>query len=72
VCPTIPGNKGSYCQYMYTQRLYISLSRSPTVTELIFQGTGGVNMFALLVCLATAIRPDPVITSSSDKLLGLL
>ncbi|KXX80835.1 putative zinc-type alcohol dehydrogenase-like protein YogA [Madurella mycetomatis] len=33
----------------------------------LFQGTGGVSMFALLLCLAAGIRP--IITSSSDKKL---
>ncbi|KAK4238553.1 chaperonin 10-like protein [Achaetomium macrosporum] len=33
----------------------------------LMQGTGGVSMFALLICLAAGIRP--IITSSSDKKL---
>ncbi|GAB1316210.1 hypothetical protein MFIFM68171_06420 [Madurella fahalii] len=33
----------------------------------LLQGTGGVSMFALLLCLAAGIRP--IITSSSDKKL---
>ncbi|KAK4034451.1 hypothetical protein C8A01DRAFT_49161 [Parachaetomium inaequale] len=33
----------------------------------LFQGTGGVSLFALLICLAAGIRP--IITSSSDKKL---
>jgi NADPH:quinone reductase-like Zn-dependent oxidoreductase len=31
------------------------------------QGTGGVSMFALMICIAAGIRP--IITSSSDKKL---
>ncbi|GAQ10074.1 zinc-type alcohol dehydrogenase-like protein C1773.06c [Aspergillus lentulus] len=35
----------------------------------LLQGTGGVSMFALLICLAAGIRP--IITSSSDKKLDI-
>lgn len=35
----------------------------------LLQGTGGVSMFALLICLAAGIRP--IITSSSDQKLDL-
>ncbi|KAA8895735.1 alcohol dehydrogenase [Sphaerosporella brunnea] len=35
----------------------------------LLQGTGGVSMFALLICLAAGIRP--IITSSSDQKLDI-
>ncbi|KAL4925344.1 zinc-dependent alcohol dehydrogenase family protein [Aspergillus undulatus] len=35
----------------------------------LLQGTGGVSMFALLICLAAGIRP--IITSSSDRKLEI-
>ncbi|KAK3987122.1 putative alcohol dehydrogenase [Cladorrhinum sp. PSN332] len=36
----------------------------------LLQGTGGVSLFALLICLAAGIRP--IITSSSDKKLEVI
>ncbi|KAJ5968963.1 UDP-glucose-sterol transferase [Penicillium viridicatum] len=36
----------------------------------LLQGTGGVSMFALLICLAAGIQP--IITSSSDKKLEIV
>ncbi|KAK1783328.1 putative alcohol dehydrogenase [Copromyces sp. CBS 386.78] len=38
-----------------------------TPRSALLQGTGGVSLFALLICLAAGIRP--IITSSSDKKL---
>ncbi|KAF2202620.1 NAD(P)-binding protein [Delitschia confertaspora ATCC 74209] len=43
------------------------LSHIPKGASALLQGTGGVSMFALLICLSAGIRP--IITSSSDKKL---
>ncbi|KAI8667076.1 hypothetical protein LRP88_01168 [Fusarium phalaenopsidis] len=44
-----------------------SLKGSNEDTAVLLQGTGGVSMFALLICLAAGIKP--IITSSSDAKL---
>ncbi|KAI0391184.1 NAD(P)-binding protein [Xylariaceae sp. FL0594] len=43
------------------------LKSAGTPRSALMQGTGGVSMFALLICLAAGIQP--IITSSSDKKL---
>jgi NADPH:quinone reductase-like Zn-dependent oxidoreductase len=49
----------------------VNLSIGPNVKDAksVEPGTGGVSMFALLICLAAGIRP--IITSSSDKKLDI-
>jgi D-arabinose 1-dehydrogenase-like Zn-dependent alcohol dehydrogenase len=49
----------------------VNLSIGPNLKEAksVGPGTGGVSMFALLICLAAGIRP--IITSSSDKKLDI-
>ncbi|CAJ2499805.1 Uu.00g026580.m01.CDS01 [Anthostomella pinea] len=45
----------------------LGMGQSHQVDVALMQGTGGVSMFAVLICLAAGIRP--IVTSSSDEKL---
>lgn len=48
----------------------LDMNKATKVESALMQGTGGVSLFALLICLAAGI--SPIITSSSDAKLELV